>query len=110
MLVVILIAPASFSCLFDRQIENTYHITMGGHTIIIKIFIFLIPLAALTLSVIYLYERKKGKKVTHRFREFSKKYKKAIVNVVDQCPVKQHLLQPPTFNVIPKLASESVAA
>ncbi len=75
MSIVILIAPASFSCLFDRQIENTYHITMGGHTIIIKIFIFLIPLAALTLSVIYLYERKKGKKVTHRFREFSKKYK-----------------------------------
>ncbi len=41
---------------------------------------------------------------------FPEKYKKAIINVVDQCPVKQHLLQPPTFNVIPKLASESVAA
>ena len=25
---------------------------------------------------------------------FPAKYKKAIVNVVDQCPVKQHLLQP----------------
>ena len=41
---------------------------------------------------------------------FPAKYKKAIVNVVDQCHVKQHLLQSPTFNVIPNLASGSVAA
>lgn len=67
-------APVFFWCLFDRQSENPYHITMGGHTLIIKIFIFLIPLAALTLGVIYLYERKKGKSVTIRFREFTKKY------------------------------------
>ncbi len=37
---------------------------------------------------------------------FPEKYKSAIVNVVNQCPVKQHLLQPPTFNVIPHLANE----
>jgi len=64
-----------FFCIFDRQIENPYHITMGGHTLIIKIFIFLIPLAALVLGVIYLYERRKGERVTIRFREFTKKYK-----------------------------------
>ena len=35
---------------------------------------------------------------------FPEKYQKAIVNVVNQCPVKQHLINPPTFNVIPNLA------
>ena len=34
---------------------------------------------------------------------FPEKYQKAIVNVVNQCPVKQHLINPPTFNVIPHL-------
>lgn len=48
---------------------------MGGHTLIIKIFIFLIPLAALILGFIYIYEKRKGKRVTVRFREFTKKYK-----------------------------------
>ncbi len=62
-------------CSFDRQSENLYHNIMSGHSIIIKIFIFLIPLAALTLGIIYLYERKQGRKVTIKFREFSKKYK-----------------------------------
>ena len=37
---------------------------------------------------------------------FPEKYKSAIVNVVNQCPVKQHLLQPPTFNVIPSIAGK----
>jgi ribosomal protein S12 methylthiotransferase accessory factor len=41
---------------------------------------------------------------------FPEKYKRAIVNVVNQCPVKQHLLNPPTFNVIPHMAEESVSA
>ena len=31
---------------------------------------------------------------------FPAKYNTAIKRVVDQCPVKQHLLAPPTFNVI----------
>ncbi|UTW66879.1 OsmC family protein [bacterium SCSIO 12643] len=31
---------------------------------------------------------------------FPEKYNTAIKRVVDQCPVKQHLLAPPTFNVI----------
>ena len=31
---------------------------------------------------------------------FPEKYKSAIINVVNQCPVKQHLLRPPTFNVV----------
>ncbi len=48
---------------------------MGGHSIIIKIFIFLIFLAMGVLGVIYLYERKKIEKITNRFREFSRKYK-----------------------------------
>ena len=39
-------------------------------------------------------------------RNFPEKYKSAIVNVVNQCPVKQHLLQPPTFNVIPTIAGK----
>jgi len=34
---------------------------------------------------------------------FPEKYQRAIVNVVNQCPVKQHLINPPTFNVIPHL-------
>jgi ribosomal protein S12 methylthiotransferase accessory factor len=37
---------------------------------------------------------------------FPEKYQKAIVNVVNQCPVKQHLINPPTFNVIPHLANQ----
>jgi putative redox protein len=37
---------------------------------------------------------------------FPEKYKSAIINVVNQCPVKQHLLEPPTFNVVPNIAKE----
>ena len=37
---------------------------------------------------------------------FPEKYKSAIINVVNQCPVKQHLLQPPTFNVVPNILNE----
>ena len=37
---------------------------------------------------------------------FPEKYKSAIVNVVNQCPVKQHLLEPPTFNVLPTIAGK----
>ena len=40
---------------------------------------------------------------------FPKKYKSAIINVVNQCPVKQHLLEPPTFNVVPKIAGAETA-
>ena len=32
--------------------------------------------------------------------DFPEKYVSAIKNVVAQCPVKRHLAQPPTFNVI----------
>lgn len=35
---------------------------------------------------------------------FPEKYRRAIVNVVNQCPVKQHLIDPPSFNVITNLA------
>jgi ribosomal protein S12 methylthiotransferase accessory factor len=31
---------------------------------------------------------------------FPEKYNSAIKRVVDQCPVKQHLMAPPSFNVI----------
>ena len=48
---------------------------MGDHSVIIKFFIFLIPLAAIALCGIYMYERKKGRKIVAKFREFSKKYK-----------------------------------
>ena len=42
---------------------------------------------------------------------FPEKYKSAIINVVNQCPVKQHLLEPPTFNVVPNIAKgESAVA
>lgn len=34
---------------------------------------------------------------------FPPKYNKAIKNVVNQCPVKRHLLEPPTFDVITNL-------
>lgn len=40
---------------------------------------------------------------------FPEKYKSAIINVVNKCPVKQHLLQPPTFNVVPNIISEEAA-
>lgn len=40
---------------------------------------------------------------------FPEKYKSAIINVVNQCPVKQHLLEPPTFNVVPNIAKEESA-
>ena len=40
---------------------------------------------------------------------FPEKYKSAIINVVNQCPVKQHLLEPPTFNVVPNILSEEAA-
>ena len=42
--------------------------------------------------------------------DFPEKYKSAIVNVVNQCPVKQHLLEPPTFNVIPSIAEQQEVA
>lgn len=41
---------------------------------------------------------------------FPSKYNKAIKNVVAQCPVKQHLLEPPTFNVITNYDEEKVNA
>lgn len=41
---------------------------------------------------------------------FPSKYNKAIKNVVDQCPVKQHLLTPPSFNVITNLDKAEVEA
>ena len=41
--------------------------------------------------------------------KFPEKYKSAIINVVNQCPVKQHLLEPPTFNVVPNIAGEKSA-
>lgn len=40
---------------------------------------------------------------------FPEKYKSAIINVVNQCPVKQHLLEPPTFNVVPNIANKESA-
>lgn len=36
---------------------------------------------------------------------FPEKYKNTIKNVVAQCPVKRHLAEPPTFNVITNLSS-----
>ena len=38
--------------------------------------------------------------------ERKNKYNEAIKRVVDQCPVKQHLLNPPTFNVITNMDKE----
>lgn len=60
---------------FDREIENLYHTDMGGHSIIIIIFAFLIPAGAITIGGFYFFEKKKGRKITTRFKEFSKKYK-----------------------------------
>ncbi len=42
--------------------------------------------------------------------DFPAKYNAAIKRVVDQCPVKQHLLQPPTFNVITNIDKMAEAA
>jgi len=48
---------------------------MDGHSIIIFLFGFVIPAGALAIGGIYLLEKKRGRKITTRFREFSKKYK-----------------------------------
>lgn len=40
--------------------------------------------------------------------DFPEKYTSAIKKVVNQCPVKQHLLNPPTFEVVTNL--DTVAA
>jgi len=48
---------------------------MGDHSIVIKILLFLIPLAALIAGGIYMFEKNKGKRVTNRFREFTGRYK-----------------------------------
>ncbi|MGV6845396.1 MAG: OsmC family protein [Lutibacter sp.] len=37
---------------------------------------------------------------------FPEKYKETMKKVVAQCPVKRHLMEPPTFNVIPKIKTE----
>lgn len=41
---------------------------------------------------------------------FPEKYKSAIISVINQCPVKQHLLKPPTFNVIANIGERSKSA
>ena len=38
---------------------------------------------------------------------FPEKYVSAIKNVIAQCPVKRHLAEPPTFNVIANLSAVS---
>ena len=40
---------------------------------------------------------------------FPEKYNSAIKRVVDQCPVKQHLLAPPSFNVITNIDKMEMA-
>jgi ribosomal protein S12 methylthiotransferase accessory factor len=40
---------------------------------------------------------------------FPEKYNSAIKRVVDQCPVKQHLLTPPSFNVITNIDKMEIA-
>lgn len=40
---------------------------------------------------------------------FPEKYRNAIKKVVDQCPVKQHLIKAPSFNVITNLDEKIVA-
>lgn len=70
------LAPAeSPSGLFDREKESHYYIAMGGHSIIVVFFALLIALGAFTIVGIYLYEKKKGRKITLSFREFSNRYK-----------------------------------
>lgn len=41
---------------------------------------------------------------------FPEKYNSAIKRVVDQCPVKQHLLAPPTFNVITNIDKKVIVS
>lgn len=41
---------------------------------------------------------------------FPEKYNAAIKRVVDQCPVKQHLVNPPSFNVITNIDKKEMAA
>lgn len=88
--------------LFDRQNENPYHIKMGDHSVIIKFFIFLVPIAALTLGGIYIYERKRGRKIINKFREFSGKYK---ITEKDLRSVPRILI-PETINVGVKLSEK----
>ena len=41
--------------------------------------------------------------------DFPEKYTNAIKKVVNQCPVKQHLLNPPTFEVVTNLDKVAVS-
>ncbi|MEN8221799.1 MAG: PilZ domain-containing protein [Acidobacteriota bacterium] len=75
---------------------------MGGHSIIIVFFAFLIPVGAATIGGIYLYEKKKGRKITTRFREFSKKYK---ITEMDLRSVPRILI-PDSINVSVKLSEK----
>ena len=88
--------------LFDSEHENLYHIEMGGHSLIIFLFIFLILSALLAIGGIFLYEKKKGRKITHRFREFSNKYK---INEKDLRSVPRILI-PDNINVGVKLSEK----
>ncbi len=60
---------------FDRKRENTYYIVMEGNSTIIKFFFLLIPLIAIVVGGIVMYEKSRGKRITEKFREFSTKYK-----------------------------------
>ena len=92
----------SILLLFDSEIENLYHIKMASHSIIIIFFVFMILLAALILGGIFLYEKKKGSKMTSRFREFSNKYK---ISEKDLRSVPRILI-PENINVSVKLSEK----
>ena len=95
----------SILLLFDSEIENLYHINMGGHSTIIIIFAFLIPVGAISIGGFYLFEKRKGRKITTRFREFSKKYK---ITEKDLRSVPRILI-PENINVSVKLSEKPYA-
>ena len=63
------------------------------------------------------HERDDGSKRVARIRiaitlppSFPEKYREAILRAVDQCTVKRHLAEPPTFQVVTVAPGESTAA
>jgi ribosomal protein S12 methylthiotransferase accessory factor len=67
---------------------------------------------ALTLSTVKDPESHMLSQITIKVilpESFPEKYRKAIVNAVNQCSVKKHLLEPPRFNTVVEIGEREAA-
>ncbi len=66
----------------------------------------------LTVSTVKDPERHMVSEITIKIflpESFPEKYRRAIVNAVDQCSVKKHLLEPPRFNTVLEIGEREAA-